>query len=61
MTGAQQKRIREQRRKGPLRLLVEGTDDMHAIIGLVSRHDISWDSDSFALPFVEEAGAWRTS
>jgi hypothetical protein len=56
MTGEEQARIRERRKRGPLRLLVEGPDDMHAIIGLVSRHDVSWDSADLALPFVEDAG-----
>jgi hypothetical protein len=56
MTREEQARIQERRKRGPLRLLVEGPDDKHTIISLVSRHDIDWDSAAFDLPFVEDAG-----
>ena len=40
----------------PYRLLVEGPDDKHAIIHLMTRHGINWDSLESLLPYVDDCG-----
>ena len=41
--------------RSPYRLLVEGSDDRHSVIHLLSRHDFNWEDPSLARPFVQEA------
>ncbi|MFY0525767.1 DUF3226 domain-containing protein [Archangium gephyra] len=43
-------------KNSPYRLLVEGPDDMHAILGLMKRHDYDWDDPKLIRPLVEYAG-----
>jgi hypothetical protein len=38
------------------RLIVEGMDDMHSIIHLMSRHGWTWDDASDFVPFIKDAG-----
>jgi len=40
-----------------LRLTVEGSDDMHAVIQLLRRHGVDWDAERPAAPYVEAAGS----
>jgi len=40
----------------PARLLVEGRDDKHSVIHLMRRHDVDWDSDAEAIPYVRDCG-----
>jgi hypothetical protein len=38
------------------RLVVEGTDEKHAIIHLMGAHGVDWDTPDPAAPFVQDAG-----
>jgi hypothetical protein len=40
----------------PYRLLAEGSDDKHAIIHLMDRHGIDWDSPEDVVPYVDDCG-----
>jgi hypothetical protein len=40
----------------PYRLLVEGADDVHAIIHLLKRHGYDWDDEASKRPYVSAAG-----
>ena len=40
----------------PYRLLVEGPDDRHSLIQLMSRHGFNWEDDSITRPYVASAG-----
>lgn len=42
--------------KSPYRLMVEGPDDKHTVIHLLSRHGYDWNDVSMVRPFVEDAG-----
>lgn len=44
------------RPESPYRLLVEGSDDLHAIVHLMRRHGFDWDDRVSVRPFVEESG-----
>jgi hypothetical protein len=41
-------------KNSPYRLMVEGSDDMHAILGLMKRHDYDWDDAKLTRPYVED-------
>jgi hypothetical protein len=41
------------RENSPYRLLVEGADDQHSIIHLLSRHGFDWDDKSIDRPYVD--------
>jgi hypothetical protein len=41
----------------PYRLLVEGTDDLHSVIHLLSRHGYDWDNPSILRPYVANEGS----
>lgn len=41
--------------RSPLRLIVEGRDDLHAIVALVQRH---LDQDAVRHPYLHDAGGW---
>ena len=40
----------------PYRLLVEGADDKHTIIHLMTRHGADWNSSERFLPYVDDCG-----
>jgi hypothetical protein len=41
-------------KQSPYRLLVEGEDDKHTIIHLMTHHGIDWNSATAVLPYVED-------
>ena len=41
-------------KQSPYRLLVEGADDKHTIIHLMTHHGIDWNSATAVLPYVED-------
>ncbi|HEV7515425.1 MAG TPA: DUF3226 domain-containing protein [Thermoanaerobaculia bacterium] len=45
------------REDSPYQLLVEGSDDRHSILHLLTRHGVDWDNETTIRPYVKEMGS----
>ena len=54
MTASDLARLRVSR----YRLLVEGLDDQHALVGLLRQHGVNYDSPPPGTPYVDPCGGW---
>lgn len=45
-------------RQSRSRMLVEGADDLHAIVHLMKRHGVQYDRPRIGMPYVDACGSW---